>query len=121
MAFNNGFPVSYQPAQIYYPQFQQQPVNNQPTGLIWVQGENAAKSYPVAPNNTVALFDSENKVIYIKSVDASGMPSMKTLDYTIREMNNVQPAITQNNYVTRADFDALVERMAKLEKGEQGQ
>ena len=61
---------------------------NQPnvqSSLIWVQGINAAKSYPVAPNTSVPLFDSEANVVYIKSADASGMPSIKILDYNVRD------------------------------------
>lgn len=88
------FPATYQPI---YPQYQQpnystmaqqgvqqaqQQVSN---GLIWIQGIEAAKSYMVAPNTTVALWDSESETVYLKSADASGMPSMRILDYTIRE------------------------------------
>ena len=79
MAYNNGFPASYQ----YFPQYQQ--TYQQNNGIIWVQGEAGAKSYLVAPNTTVQLWDSEAQTIYLKSADASGMPSIKTLDYTIRE------------------------------------
>ena len=43
-------------------------------GLIWVQGEAGAKSYLVAPGNTVMLMDSEGERFYLKSADASGMP-----------------------------------------------
>ena len=102
MPYNSYFPVGYQPSQTYYPQYvypqqtqtvpsvqptQPQPTNQQMTsGIIWVQGEAGAKSYLVAPNTTVQLWDSERQTIYIKSADASGMPSIKTLDYTIREM-----------------------------------
>ena len=90
MAYN--FPVGYQP---YYPQYQQ---NQQNSGLIWIQGEAAAKSYLVAPNTTVALWDSESQTVYLKSCDASGMPSMKVLDYTIREAQKspVKAAENQN-------------------------
>ena len=84
-AYNGGFPMSYQQ---YYPQYQQtyQPQVQQSanSSVIWVQGEAGAKSYLVAPNNTVQLWDSESQTIYLKSADASGMPSMKILDYTIR-------------------------------------
>lgn len=63
-----------------YPQYpQMQGVQNVPlqnqmqqnNGIIWVQGEGAAKSYLVAPGCTVALFDNESQTIYIKSADAS--------------------------------------------------
>lgn len=77
--FNNGYPVMY--PQMYYPQqYQQAPTND----IKWVQGEAGAKSYLVAPNTTVQLWDSESQTIYLKSADASGMPSMKILDYTVR-------------------------------------
>lgn len=52
--------------------------------LIWVQGEAGAKAYMVAPNNTIALWDSEAQVIYIKETDMTGRPTMQILDYTIR-------------------------------------
>ena len=94
MAYNNIFPVSYPQ---YYPVYQQapQPVSQpqqpqsapqQPQGgIIWVQGEAGMKAYLVAPNSTVQLWDSERQTIYLKSADASGMPSVKVLDYTIRD------------------------------------
>ncbi|MDE5765335.1 MAG: hypothetical protein K2N49_02010 [Ruminococcus sp.] len=54
------------------PQAVQQPQNS--NSVIWVQGEAGAKSYLVAPGQTVWLMDSENLVFYIKSTDPSGMP-----------------------------------------------
>ena len=113
MAYYNGFPATYQP--IYQaPQFQapQQPQGQQ-GGVIWVQGEAGAKSYLVAPGSTVQLWDSEEKVIYLKSADPSGMPSMKILDYTIRGEEAAKDA---PEYVTKADFDALAEKVKELSK-----
>jgi hypothetical protein len=111
MAYFNGYPATYQPM-MQAPQFQAQPQNQQ-GGLIWVQGEAAAKSYMVAPGNTVQLWDSEEKVIYLKSADPSGMPSMKILDYTIRGEEAAKDA---PEYVTKADFDALAEKVKELSK-----
>lgn len=107
MAYFNGFPASYQPM---YPQYQQPAQNTQQNGIIWVQGEAAAKSYLVAPGQTVQLWDSEEKVIYLKSADASGMPSMKMLDYTIRGEVEAKPT----EYATKEDLNALSERIEKL-------
>ena len=109
MAYN--FPVNYQP--IYPQQFSQPPQQVQQSSIIWVQGEAGAKSYLVAPNNTVQLWDSENQVIYLKSADASGMPSMKILDYTIRESAQpVQPQVVATaDYVTRDELKALEDRI----------
>lgn len=117
MAFNNGFPIGYQPAQIYYPSQQaQQPQPQQNNGIIWVQGEAGAKSYLVAPNTTVQLWDSESQVIYLKSADASGMPSIKVLDYTIRDSapKHPTPVGPQIDYATKEDVGALQGELNKL-------
>ena len=74
MAYNNNFPVSYQPigyTQPYQANYNMQPVNqpvlnNTPTantqsnnsGIVWVQGEAGAKSYLVGAGNSVMLMDS---------------------------------------------------------------
>ena len=61
------------------------PIPQKPTNdIIWVQGLEGAKGYLVAPNNTVVLWDTENPVIYVKSADASGIPSMRVLDFIER-------------------------------------
>ncbi len=87
----------------------QQPVQQ---GMIWVQGESAGKSYLVAPGNTVPLWDSERQTIYLKSVDASGIPTMRILDYKER----TQPMMTAQNveYVTRDELDALAKKVEAL-------
>ena len=109
-AYNNGFPVGY--AQ-YYPQYYPAQTQAQSTNssIIWVQGEAGAKSYLVAPNNTVQLWDSESQTIYLKSADASGMPSMRILDYTIRSegAQMAQNAISKPspNIPTMKDLEAL--------------
>ena len=54
-------------------QLQQQSQQNNST-IIWVQGEAGAKAYPLAPNNKILLMDSEAPVLYVKSVNASGIP-----------------------------------------------
>ena len=116
MAFNNGFPMGY--PQIYPqmpgytpPQMQmqmQQQQSQQQSGLTWVQGEAGAKSFLVAPNTTVDLWDSEAQVIYLKSADASGMPSMKILDYTIRGENEPSktPISDAPEYATKNDIES---------------
>ena len=111
MAYYGGFPATYQP--MIQAQQYQAPQQNQQGGLIWVQGEAAAKSYMVAPGNTVQLWDSEEKIIYLKSADPSGMPSMKILDYTIRGEEKEQPAV---EYATKEDLDALAEKVKELSR-----
>lgn len=109
MAYNNVFPMTYQNP--YYQQiYQQQPTQQQHNNsIIWVQGEAGAKSYLVAPNTTVQLWDSESQTIYLKSADASGMPSIKTLDYTIRAENQPIQAfsVDDKQFISREEFDGL--------------
>lgn len=104
MAYYNGFPATYQP--MYQQPYQQTQQNN---GIIWVQGEAGAKSYLVAPNTTVQLWDSESQKIFLKSADASGMPSIKTLEYTI--VGNPAPSAAVSApdvpYATKDSVEAL--------------
>ena len=130
--------MSYPQFPQQYPQQYQQPIptpqqqmqyNNQQnqSGPIWVSGEAGAKAFLVAPNTTVQLWDSENPVIYLKSADASGMPSIKVIDYTIRNaQNDVKKTPLDNEpkeYATKDDMAALkAELMRKIDdiKGDLG-
>ena len=94
-------------------QMQQVPMQTQPTNdFLWVLNENEATSYPVAPNNTVTLWDKNLPTIYIKSVNAQGVPSMRVLDFVERtDTNPTTPVVTafnsSNNFVTIDSFNAL--------------
>lgn len=68
--------------QFAYQQPMQQPQTN--NEMLWVLNENEAVSFPVAPNNSVVLWDKNNPTIYVKSVNAQGVPSMRILDFTER-------------------------------------
>lgn len=134
-----AFGVPYQPGYMpnYYPMGQQMPsampdqltqlrqaaypqqTAQQTAPIIWVQGEEAAKSYLCAPGNSVLLMDSEKSSFYIKTVDASGMPQpLRIFDYAERTAAQKQPtqaAQTQaGEFVTRAEFDALEARFDAL-------
>ena len=111
MAYNNYFPQGYQ----YYQQ-------QQNTGITWVQGEAAAKSWFVPPNTTVPLWDSEAQVIYLKSADASGMPSMKIIDYTVRDTQKPQNEVSAQRveYVTREDLNAVYAKIDALREDVDG-
>lgn len=107
MAYNPYYAPYYRPMNYYNPsipqeqntqmpvQQQMQPVQQipmvQPTqtnDMIWVLSEVEAQSYPVAPNNSVILWDKNNDVVYIKSVNMQGVPSMRILDYKERTAEN---------------------------------
>lgn len=124
MAYYNGFPATYTPYYTPVAPVQQPAPPVQATvqgGVIWVSGEAGAKSYLVAPNNSVVLFDSEGQTIYIKSADATGMPSIKVLDYTVRETakNGANSPVNTNvcnspEYATKDDLRALSDRIDAL-------
>lgn len=56
----------------------------QTNDMIFVLNENEANSWLVAPNSSVTLWDKNQQTIYIKSVNAQGIPSMRILDYVER-------------------------------------
>jgi hypothetical protein len=85
--------------------------------LIWVQGLEGAKGFLVAPNNTVVLWDTENPVIYVKSADASGIPSMRVLDFKERNGNsqNIGENAPKKHECTCGDKFATKEQIKVLE------
>ena len=128
MAYYNAFPANYQPiyqAPQYQPQVMQtpQPQYQAPqqaqqtaggVSIVQIQGEAAAKSYLVAPNSTVQLWDMDAGVIYIKSADASGMPSMKILDFKVRGESVQAPAAPAVEYATKDEVNALAAKIRDL-------
>ena len=115
MAFNPYFPATYQPYQ-----YQQQ----QSGGLIWVQGEAGAKSYPVSAGQSALLMDSESNRFFIKSADASGMPlPLRVFDYTERkdavrasESASVA-ALDVSRFVTHEELESAIRAyLAKTER-----
>lgn len=130
MAYNNGFPMTYQqmyPQYNYVPQqqlsqpvVQQQPqVVQQPqtdTGILWVQGEAGAKSWAIAPGKSVMLMDSESNTFYIKSSDNSGMPMpLRIFDYTERTSQpQTQPQVVSHAEIDTSQFVTREELEAKL-------
>ena len=122
-------PVQQNPMGQYNQQFQPpatppatQPMAQQGNnGLIWVQGEAGAKSYIVAPGNTVMLMDSEGERFFLKSADASGMPMpLRIFEYKERTETPSQASsalVTAQNvnldkFVTREEFEQRMASMA---------
>ena len=107
------FNQQFQPPMAQPMQNAQMPMQGQPTNdFLWVLNENEATSYPVAPNNTVTLWDKNLPTIYIKSVNAQGVPSMRVLDFVERTSTSPTQAAgtafnSTNNFVTSEQFNAL--------------
>jgi hypothetical protein len=120
----NQYKGQYQQPQIQNPQpfsqpFSQpiqQPMTMQPQTndmMIWVLSEGEAQSYPVAPNNSVILWDKNSDVVYIKSVNAQNVPSFRVLDYKERTADNAPKTAVEHKctcgdkFVLKKDFEAL--------------
>lgn len=130
--------------QTYYPQPQfiapSQPVYQAPaqqmqmpqpsptiSNIYYVQGEAAAKAYPVAFGKGIVLFDSERDYFYIKEVDQSGVPKpLRKFPYheetneqtptTVQLQQPVQQtAETKPDYITRNEFEKRLSELKIVE------
>ena len=123
MAF--PFYQNYQPFGYYYPQTyqqipqvqaqQQQPQSNNTSGIIWVSGQQEAQMYPVAPNNAVALWENSGKVIYLKTADATGKPSLRIFDLVERTELTSNASAPQEDklpdYATKDELTAILSNL----------
>lgn len=124
MAYNNYFPQYYpnqmpmmqQPQQMpmQQPQMPQNSSANSGNGITWVLGENAAKSFPVGAGQTVLLMDREEPVMYMKSVDQSGMPlPLRIFDITERTSQHSESVVAKSaiteDFVSRKEFEEFRE------------
>lgn len=93
-----------------YPQAYTQPQNN--NSIVWVQGLEGAKAYPVASGASVLLMDSEDSVFYIKTTDQSGMPSpLRIFDYTERKEDTQK--VDTSAFITRDEFEKRLQELSK--------
>ena len=99
--------VGYQPT-MQNPQLQ--PSSN----IMYVDGINVARMYPLAPNTEGAFFDSvKEDILYRKSVDQNGRPSrlriFKLVEIDESEINgSATPKIDLSNYITRDEIETLI-------------
>ena len=127
-------PVPDQLAQLRQQQMQQsmmqqpvQPMQTNPIqqpapqngGINWVGSKTEADNWPIAPGCAVALWDSNNPVIYLRQADSTGKPSTKVYDLVERTDNptpqrqNV-PQLDLSQFITRDELEnILAERLKK--------
>ena len=92
----------------FQPQLTQPQVNTQ--NLIRVNGIDGAKAYQMPANSTVALFDNNEDIMYIKTTDGAGFPAIRT--FTFNEVvANTNPIQDTADYVTRDEFNKLKEEL----------
>ncbi len=87
---------------------QQQSVNT----LVRVTGMDGAKAYQMGANSAVVLFDENEPVFYIKSTDGAGFPTITP--YTFVEMTGTTVENTNNDFVSRSEFDEMAKEVERL-------
>jgi len=86
------------------------PVNN----LVRVTGIEGAKAYQLAANSSVALFDGNEDIFYVKSTDGAGFPTIRAFSFSEIPTSPPTPTIDTSQYVSVEDFNALKESVEKL-------
>lgn len=80
--------------------------NSQFNTLIRVNGVEGAKAYQMNPNSTVALFDANDDLLYIKNSDGAGFSTVRTFRFT-----EEKPETKQSGFVTRKDMEEYVKQL----------
>lgn len=82
------------------------PPSYQPTQKITeVNGVNGASAYPLAPNSSVLLLDNNLPMLYVKTTDGAGYPTIKAFDITEHKEDD-----------TQFDFKSFENRLKKVEE-----
>lgn len=77
--------------------------------LIRVNGIDGAKAYQMGANSQVALFDANEDIFYVKVTDGAGFPSIRTFRFEEVSQNVSRETLSNNDYVSRAEFEELKE------------
>ena len=109
---NNFFSgPSYQPQSVT-------PVPQTQNTFAWIQGEEAARNYPVAPGNTIVLIEADKPIMYMKSADLSGRPQPMQIRYLVSKeeyeklQNGSEFSQNEDKYVTKETFEKYVSEAA---------
>ena len=130
--YNGGYFPQYQNGAVpdmlnqYKGQYQQMPMQpvQQPIqsngGLIWVDNEEQAKNYLVAPNNVIPMFDKSSSAMYIKSADGAGMPTFKKYklidvdEETPKNAPKTHECTCGDKFATKEQINALEDKIEDL-------
>lgn len=107
-------PMMQGPQMVQQPVQPMPPVNPQNNGIIWVGSKQEADAYLVAPGSAVALWDSNNPVIYLRQADSTGKPSTKVYDLVERSdaapVQRQEPQIDLSKYITIDEAEEIIDR-----------
>lgn len=101
---------------------QQQNQGNQlqATPITWVAGIGEVEAAYVAPGCTADFWDSKLNIIYLKSVDNTGRPSVKRLQWNECQEESVQQsAFNPNEYLTKKEFETWLQSLRQKEDEEE--
>lgn len=77
---------------------------NQGQQLIRVNGLEGAKAYQMGANSAVALFDSNNDIMYVKNTDGAGFGSIRAFKFSEMDLNSSVPVA---EYATKNELEQL--------------
>lgn len=80
--------------------------------FTYVNGIEGAKSFPIAPNQTVLLMDNDNPIFYIKASNQLGQSTIRI--FRFEEIKEEQPSA---KYVSIDDFNKFKQEMLEAVKG----
>ena len=103
--FQNPYANLLAQNQYYNPQMNNQQIfpQEQTQNLIRVNGIDGAKTYQMPANSTVALFDSNEDIMYIKTTDGAGFPSIRTFNFV--EITQNEKSSGSQDYISRQEFE----------------
>lgn len=78
----------------------------QQQGLIRVNGIDGARAYQMAPNSMAALFDNNDDILYIKTTDGAGFPTVRRFRFT-----EIIDAPATGNFVSREEMEQYVKQL----------
>ena len=103
MPYNNPYGTFNTNANNYMSNMQNG-LQGQIKSLTRVNGIEGAKAYQVMPRETVALFDGNDDIFYVKSADDGGFPTIKAYRFSEIDLTGAKPT---NDYVTKSEFEEL--------------
>ena len=144
---NNSYQQQYSQAMQQNPYMMNQNNNSyaaqqQPIGIVWVDGEVGAKAYQLPAgwpvNAPMPLWDTNDTIIYLKSTNQMGMPNpIQKVRYTMEDQPRMSQAMSaqaalpageshqmpdMSDFVKKEDFDRKMDELkaAITEKGAKG-
>lgn len=93
----------------YTPQFNMQsmPPKNE---VVRVNGRNGAETYQLPPNSSILLLDTSAPIIWLKTTDGAGYPSLQAYGITPMKENNytksIEDRLTRLEEIVNAEPDS---------------